>query len=84
MLFIMMFFLTFYPIFLLASRRRMRAKSQHGLSKKIQPVLQEESMHIKQIVVPIDRSQGTHLGVGHGGAGADRAEYTTEEGRIYS
>lgn len=82
--FIMMCFLTIYPIFLTASRLRMRAKSQHGFSKKMQPVLQEGSIHIKPIVVPIGRSQGTHLGVGHGGAGADKAEYRSEEGRVYS
>lgn len=80
---IMMFFLTIYPIFLIASRLIIRAKSQHGLGKQIQSVLQEESTHIKQIVVPIGRSQGPHLGVVHRGAGADKAEYTTEEGRIY-
>ena len=35
-------------------------------------------------IVPISSSQETHLGVAHGGAGADKAEYTTEERRIYS
>lgn len=34
-------------------------------------------------IVPISSSQETHLGVAHGGAGADKAEYTTEERRIF-
>lgn len=44
---------------------------------------QEANMHIKRILAPTGRNQGTHLGVALEDAGADKAECTTAEGRFY-